>query len=109
MAEVYDIVVLGAGLGGLCAAFEASKKGAKVLLLEQHNLPGGFATSFVRGRFEFEPSLHEMPDVSSLEEASEVVRYLKDEAGLDIEFTSIPDAYRVILTEKKVDVRMPFG
>ena len=109
MAEVYDIIVLGAGLGGLCAAFEASKKGLKVLLIEQHNLPGGFATSFVRGRFEFEPSLHEMPDVSSLEEASGVVRYLKDEAGLDIEFTSIPDAYRVILTDKNVDVRMPFG
>lgn len=109
MAEVYDIIVVGAGLGGLCAAFEASKKGKKVLLMEQHNLPGGFATSFVRGRFEFEPSLHEMPDVRSIEEASGVVRYLRDEAGLDIEFVSIPDAYRVILTEKKTDVRMPFG
>ena len=32
----------------------------RVLLLEQHNLPGGFATSFVRGRFEFEAALHEL-------------------------------------------------
>ncbi len=109
MDNKYDIIVLGAGLGGLCAAFEASKRGQKVLLLERHNLPGGFATSFVRGRFEFEPSLHEMPDVSSIEEASGVVRYLKDEAGLDIDFVSIPDAYRVILTDKNVDVRMPFN
>lgn len=109
MARMYDTVVIGAGLGGLCAAFEASKKGERVLLLEQHNVPGGFATSFVRGRFEFEPSLHEMPDVGSIEEASGVVRYLQDEAGLEIEFVSIPDAYRVILTEKQVDVRLPFG
>ena len=109
MTDMYDIIVLGAGLGGLCAAFEASGKGKRVLLFEQHNLPGGFATSFVRGRFEFEPSLHEMPDVSSIEEASGVVRYLKDQAGLDIDFLPIPDAYRVILTDKNVDVRIPFG
>ena len=109
MAETYDIIVIGAGLGGLCAAFEASRSGRKVLLLERHNLPGGFATSFVRGRFEFEPSLHEMPDIPSIEEATGVVRYLLDDAALDIDFVPIPDAYRVILTEKGVDVRMPFG
>jgi phytoene dehydrogenase-like protein len=109
MAASYDIIVIGAGLGGLCAAFEASRRGKRVLLLEQHNLPGGYATSFVRGRFEFEPSLHEMPDVRSIKEAAGVVRYLADDAGLDIDFVSIPDAYRVILTEKGTDVRMPFG
>ncbi|MBN2051384.1 MAG: NAD(P)/FAD-dependent oxidoreductase [Spirochaetales bacterium] len=109
MNESYDIIVLGSGLGGLAAAFEASRAGKKVLLLEQHNLPGGFATSFVRGRFEFEPSLHEMPNIPSIEEASGVVRYLLDDAGLNIDFETIPDAYRVILTRGGVDVRMPFG
>ena len=109
MASSYDIVVVGAGLGGLCAAFEASRSGKRVLLLEQHNLPGGFATSFVRGRFEFEPSLHELPDISSIEEAAGTIRYLTDDAGLDIDFVSVPEAYRVILTEKGTNVRMPFG
>ena len=109
MAASYDIIVIGAGLGGLCAAFEASRSGKRVLLLEQHNLPGGYATSFVRGRFEFEPSLHEMPDIRSIEEAAGVVRYLTDDAGLDIDFVSVPEAYRVILTEKGTNVRMPFG
>ena len=109
MAASYDIIVLGAGLGGLCAAFEACRAGKRVLLLEQHNLPGGFATSFVRGRFEFEPSLHEMPDIRSIREAAGVVRYLADDAGLDIDFESIPEAYRVILTSTNTNVRMPFG
>lgn len=109
MDPLFDIIVIGAGLGGLCAAFEASRAGKKVLLLERHNLPGGFATSFVRGRFEFEPSLHEMPNVPSIQEASGVVRYLLDDAGLDIGFAEIPDAYRVILTDSGTDVRMPFG
>ncbi len=105
----YDCVVVGAGLGGLCAAFELSRAGAKTLLLEGHNLPGGFATSFVRGRFEFEPSLHELPDMRSMSEATGVVRYLLDDAGLEVGFASVPEAYRLILTDDGVDLRMPFG
>jgi len=48
---VYDAVVIGAGNGGLTAALTLARSGRKVLLLERHNIPGGCATSFVRGRF----------------------------------------------------------
>lgn len=58
-----DIIVIGAGLGGLGAAAHLALKNQKVLLLEKHNSPGGFATSFVRGRFEFEGALHELNDI----------------------------------------------
>jgi len=47
----YDCVVIGAGNGGLDAAARLAAAGVRVLILEQHNLPGGFATSFTRGRF----------------------------------------------------------
>ena len=53
----YDIVVVGAGNAGLSAALQSALAGKKTLLIEQHNLPGGCATSFRRGRFEIEPSL----------------------------------------------------
>lgn len=56
----YDVIVIGAGNGGLVAALTLQKNGKNVLLLEAQNVPGGFATSFVRGRFEFEASLHEL-------------------------------------------------
>ncbi|MCD6120436.1 MAG: NAD(P)/FAD-dependent oxidoreductase [Spirochaetales bacterium] len=79
------------------------------LLLEQHNLPGEYATSFVRGRFEFETSLHELPDMRSQKDTIDVIDYLLDDAGLDIEFIPIPEAYRVILPDEKVDVTVPFG
>lgn len=107
--SAYDGIVVGAGLGGLCAAFELARKGEKVLLLERHNLPGGFATSFVRGRFEFEASLHELPDMRSIDDATGVVRYLLDDAAFDIRFLRVPEAYRLILSEQKVDLRLPFG
>ena len=48
----FDAVIIGAGNGGLVAAAQLAIKGKKVLLLEQHNIIGGFSTSFVRGRFE---------------------------------------------------------
>ena len=48
----YDAVVIGAGNGGLTAAIRLLQGGARVLLVEKHNIPGGFATSFRRGRFE---------------------------------------------------------
>lgn len=55
----FDAVVIGAGTGWLSAALTLASNGKKILLLEQHNLPGGCSTSFIRGRFEFDASLHE--------------------------------------------------
>ena len=44
----YDIVVIGAGIGGLTAAALLAKRGIDVLVVEQHCLPGGACTSFLR-------------------------------------------------------------
>jgi len=96
-----EVIIIGSGLGGLCAAYELASKGVRVLVLERHNLPGGFSTSFIRGRFEFETSLHELGGASAYE-------YLKND-DFGIEFLKVPEAYRLILTEKNVNFRAPFG
>ena len=67
MEKRYDVVVVGAGLGGLSVSALLAQRGFSVLLLERHNVPGGYATSFVRGRFEFEVALHELSDIGSEE------------------------------------------
>ena len=77
----YDAVVIGAGNGGLTAAIRLLQGGARVLLVEKHNIPGGFATSFRRGRFEFEASLHELNDFGTADNAGDV-RVLFDELGV---------------------------
>ncbi|NLT18566.1 MAG: Phytoene desaturase (neurosporene-forming) [Firmicutes bacterium ADurb.Bin080] len=109
-SHFYDAIIIGAGNGGLVAAAVAAKQGLKVLLIEQHNLPGGFASSFVRGRFEFEPALHELCDIGPADNLGNSGKLFKD-LGTEIEWCSVPDAYRLIVTGKgeEIDVTMPFG
>jgi phytoene dehydrogenase-like protein len=111
LGKEYDCVVVGAGAGGLAAAAQLAARGARVLLLEQHNVPGGFATSFVRGRFEFEAALHQIADVGSPTNKGDVRAFLEDELGLHLDWVEIPEAYRLILTDpgEELDVTMPFG
>jgi phytoene dehydrogenase-like protein len=54
-----DLIVVGSGLGGLCAGAIAARHGLEVLVLEAHSQPGGAAHGFVRRGFHFEsgPSL----------------------------------------------------
>lgn len=55
----WDVVVVGAGLGGLSCAAAFARQGFRPLVLEQHTAAGGYATSFVRpGGFVFDASLH---------------------------------------------------
>lgn len=54
----YPVVVIGAGLGGLSSAVYLSKAGFPVTVIEQHGVPGGYATAFRRGDYYFDVSLH---------------------------------------------------
>ena len=53
-----DVVVIGAGLGGLGAAGYLAKEGQRVVVLEHHAVPGGYAHEFKRHGFRFEVALH---------------------------------------------------
>lgn len=56
--EAYDAVVIGSGIGGLSAASLLSLAGKKVLVLERHDRPGGYAHSFRRGYYSFDAAVH---------------------------------------------------
>ncbi len=94
----YDAIVIGAGNGGLTAAATLAKKGASVLLLERHNIPGGCATSFCRGRFEFEVALHQLSGLGSAEMPGPLRGLLQKLDVLEkLEFVEMDDLYSILV------------
>ncbi len=109
----YDVIVVGAGNGGLSAALWLAKRGKKVLVIEKHNLPGGCATSFVRGNYEFEATLHELCQMGTGEgegKRGAVRKLLEDDYGLDVEWCPVHESFAAIATDEGgFNVSMPAG
>ncbi|MHA1109663.1 MAG: phytoene desaturase family protein [Promethearchaeota archaeon] len=104
----FDVVVVGAGNGGLATTALLSKNGVNVLCLEKHNIPGGFASSFVRGRFEFEASLHVIGEVGAPDNPRMIREFFRD-LGINIEWVRVPEAFNIITEEEKINFVMPYG
>jgi prolycopene isomerase len=56
--DIYDAIIIGAGISGLVCGCYLAKAGMKVLILEQHHKPGGYCTSFKRKGFTFDAAAH---------------------------------------------------
>lgn len=115
------VVVIGAGLGGLSCGAHLAKQGFPVTIIEQHFVPGGYASSFSRGRFNFEVSLHgtaladnatgRMLKTLGVSELIELVKlpavYRLKTPELDITVPQKdPDAFIKLLTEHFPDEKM---
>jgi prolycopene isomerase len=101
--EQYPTVIIGAGLGGLVCGAYLAKQGIPVTLVEQHSIPGGYATSFDRaaGKFTFEVSLH---GTSIHNNGS--ARILRDIGVLDkLKLVPLPEVYR--LKTAALDITVP--
>jgi len=54
----YDVIVIGAGIGGLACASLLAKAGMRVLVAEQSSRPGGYVGSFKKKGFTFDCAAH---------------------------------------------------
>ena len=99
----YPTVIIGAGLGGLVCGAYLAKQGVPVTVVEQHSIPGGYATSFERagGKFNFEVSLH-----GTSINNNGAGRILNDIGVLDkLELAELPEVYR--LKTPDLDISVP--
>lgn len=92
--NTFDAIVIGAGLGGLTAGAKLAKEGKKVLLIEQHDRPGGCATTFKRKDYTLEVGLHEM---DGLDGRDMKTRIFRDLGVFDkVTFLKVPEFYRFV-------------
>jgi len=56
--EEFDAIIIGSGAGGMATAICLARAGQKVLVLEQHYVPGGWCHSFFLKGQRFSPGVH---------------------------------------------------
>lgn len=61
----YQLIIIGGGLSGLAAGIRAARFGKKTLILEQHALPGGLNSYYIRQGHLLETGLHAMTNCAA--------------------------------------------
>ncbi len=79
--DKYDVVIVGAGISGLVCGCYLAKANVRVLIVEHHDKPGGYCTSFSRKGYTFDAAVHYLG--SCRENEGIIYSILKDHSLLD--------------------------
>ncbi len=104
MEKTYDVIVIGSGAGGLGAAVPLAQAGKKVLVCEQHEVPGGWTHSFTLQGYRFSPGVHY---IGGLQEGGSL-RQIYEGLGVsqDLAFCEMnPDGYdHIVIGDEQFDI-----
>jgi len=97
----WDAIVIGSGMGGMTTAAMLAKLGKRVLVLEQHYVPGGFTHMFKRPGYIWDVGVHAVGEVSHKSMTGRLLSYLTDDnlkwasLGKTYDEFYFPDDFRI--------------
>ena len=103
IADSFDTIIIGTGMGALTSAVLLAKRGQKVLLLERHYTAGGFTHIFKRKGYEWDVGIHY---IGSMESDSSILKKLFDYiADKKLEWADMGEVYdRIVVGDKIYDL-----
>ena len=102
LAEHYDTIIIGSGMGSLTTAAILAKEGQKVLVLERHYTAGGFTHIFKRKGYEWDVGIHYIGEV---QRPKSVIKRLFDYiSDAQLKWADMGEVYdRIIIGERSYD------
>lgn len=102
VAEHYDAIIIGSGMGSLTTGAILAKEGQRVLVLERHYTAGGFTHIFKRKGYEWDVGIHYIGEV---QKKDSVVRRLFDYiSDSGIEWADMGEVYdKIVIGGKEYD------
>ncbi len=107
----WDYLVVGSGMGGMTTAAMLARMGRRVLVLEQHYVPGGFTHAFTRKGYTWDVGVHVVGDVTEHTMTGRLLAYLSkgklewSSVGPIYEQFHFPDGLRIDFPDKPEELR----
>ncbi|MEO1368045.1 MAG: NAD(P)/FAD-dependent oxidoreductase, partial [Acidobacteriota bacterium] len=107
----WDVVIVGSGMGGMTAAAILAKLGRKVLVLEQHYVPGGYTHTFPRKGYVWDVGVHAVGEVTLHSLPGKVLHHVTDgrlewsSLGPVYEEFHFPDGFRIDFPDNPTQFR----
>ena len=100
----YDAIVIGSGMGGMTTAALLAKLGKKVLVLEQHYVPGGFTHTFKRKGYLWDVGVHVVGEVTTRSQPGRILHAITDGR---LEWASLGDVYDEFYFPDDMQINFP--
>ncbi len=92
----FDVVIIGAGLGGLECGYILSKSGMKVCIVEKNTVLGGCLQTFKRGTATFDTGFHYVGAMNDGESLNRLFRYFN---LLELPWKKLDDEFDTIIID----------